>query len=156
VAKKTTKAERSKPEASRNHQYAEAYAAGQQDASGVPFAVPTNKSIFWPVLQAHAVDAHGQPLRGEAVIAWLRASSAEYRRARASKAEFERGFAPEKWRDWLQSGKAATQQFVRGRQVEFQSAPADPEWRRQADEKLARDQERLRLEREQQYAGSGL
>jgi hypothetical protein len=85
-------------------EYAEAYALGQRDASGQPFAVPTARQVFWPILRAHATDSEGHPLEGAPLRAWIRASAAEYRRAMAE-SPFERGYTPQKWGEWLQGGK---------------------------------------------------
>jgi hypothetical protein len=93
------------PKRDHHQEYAEAYAAGQKDATGEPYDVPTNKKFFYRVLQTYALDEHGQPLRGEAVLAWLRASSRDYRIAKASKWEYEVGFEPAKWRAWLRAGR---------------------------------------------------
>lgn len=89
--------------------YANAYAAGIVDAVGGVYAPPTDtyaKSVFGKALPVHAIDADRQPLRGAVLEAWIRASAAEYRQARAGSAAFEGGFKPARWLDWLQGGKA--------------------------------------------------
>jgi hypothetical protein len=108
--------------------YAEAYAQGQTDVTGAPFAVPPQKSVFWPILKAYALDADGQPLTGEAATAWIRASSAEYRRAKSGQEHFEKGFTPPKWAEWLQGGKPTTGPRS-GRVVQFQGGRTDPDER---------------------------
>ena len=88
--------------------YAAAYAAGVVDAAGGVFTPPTDSHaqyVFRSVLKVHALDGGGKPLTGEALDAWIRASAAEYRRARADRAQFEAGFKPSKWQEWLEGGK---------------------------------------------------
>lgn len=86
--------------------YADAYAAGQTDASGQPFAPPvTGKAprVFVEVLPIHALDRDGKPLEQDALDAWIRQSSAAYRRAVPNPAR-EDGYSPTRWQAWLQGG----------------------------------------------------
>lgn len=84
----------------RAQEYAEAYAAGQTDASGTPFSVPTALAVFWPILKAHAGGRDGAEL-----LKWIRESSAEYRKAMKDEARFQHGFSPKMWGQWLDNGK---------------------------------------------------
>lgn len=96
------------PEKPAGQRYAEAYAQGQTDASGQPFAVPTATKAFWPILRAHAVDAYGSPITGDALLEWIRKSSAEYRRACEKSAAYQRGFSVPRWGEWHQAGRPSS------------------------------------------------
>lgn len=88
--------------------YAAAYAEGQTDVTREPFAPPVDggaQVAFRTALPVYAVAA-GEPLRGDDLLAWIRASSAEYRRSRGPAAQYESGFHPRSWAKWLGSGKA--------------------------------------------------
>jgi hypothetical protein len=94
-----------------HERYALAYAAGIVDIAGGQFTPPTDthaQFVFRKALPVHALDANGEPLTGAELEAWIRASAADYRRARGDSAAFEGGFKPAKWLDWLQGGKVGS------------------------------------------------
>ncbi|WP_437312357.1 hypothetical protein [Sorangium sp. So ce388] len=129
--------------------YAEAYARGQRAATGEPFAPPTDSHaeyLFRKVLPVYAVDADGQRLEGDALDVWIEASSAEYRRATSSQAQYQGGFHPRKWAEWLGAGKPRAS-APGGRVVQFQGGRTDPDERAAHQRKRAAELE-LHLERD--------
>lgn len=116
------------PASEKSHErYGAAYAAGMTDATGDPFTPPTDSHaqlIFRTVLPVHAIDDAGQPLRGDDLLAWIRASSAEYRRAlKPADVRFNPGFKPSHWKTWLDAGKPGAAAPKRGGDTRY--APLD-------------------------------
>ncbi len=86
---------------------AAAYAAGQLDAGADAYPVPSEPQDIRALdrIVAYAPPAEGRALRGEALSAWFRATSAAYRRAQASASEYQCGFSPRKCLEWLKNGR---------------------------------------------------
>ncbi len=85
-----------------NYAYVEAFDAGQFEASAIPCATPKGypgKTALIDALKAHAPD-----LRGEAVIVWIRETSAAYRKARPGDAHYG-GHTPQAMLKWLNGGR---------------------------------------------------
>ncbi len=97
---------------------AKAYAAGIAEAAGAPWSMPDPN--FEAPVALDALALHKPQLRGDDIAAWVRRSAATYRRAMAPKAEFQRGFRPTKWLEWLNSGSpnGKTKGPVRGAPVQ--------------------------------------
>ena len=89
--------------------YAKAYAAGMTDVTLEPFTPPTDSHaqlVFRHVLPTHARAPSGEPLAGDALLAWIRASVAEWRRcAKPDAARYTPGFRPSHWQAWLDAGR---------------------------------------------------
>lgn len=96
-----------KPELAK-HAYAKAYAEGQVDAGAEGFPPPHAYSTLVDAAKHHA-KRDGVALGGDELLAWFRTTSAEYRRAKASAAQFESGFAPSRFLAWLNAGRPQTQ-----------------------------------------------
>lgn len=113
--------------------YAEAYAAGQTDVSGQPFTPPLSPSDAWHLPRmatVHGRTPAGEALTGDALVAWFRGISAEYRRAKGGEPQFESGFVPRRCLAWLDSGRPTTSGKPVGTR---QKAPkGQPSWK--ADE----------------------
>ncbi len=81
-----------------------AYADGVSTATGAPYAIPHAER--WGLIEA--VHAHAPPeLTGRAVADWTRERAESYARSHAGLESFERGFAPAKFRAWLNGGAKA-------------------------------------------------
>ena len=81
-----------------------AYADGVSAATGAPYAIPHAER--WGLIEA--VHSHAPPeLTGRAVADWTRERSESYARSHAGLESFERGFAPAKFRSWLNGGAKA-------------------------------------------------
>lgn len=89
--------------------FARAYSAGMTDATGDPFTPPTDanaQQVFRAVLPVHAIGPDRQPLTGDALLAWIRASAAEWRRCvKPEDTRYTSGFVPAKWQTWLNAGR---------------------------------------------------
>ena len=88
--------------------YRAAYEAGIREGSpaGQAFVLPPGKiaAVLGPALTAHAIGAEG-PLRGDDLLAWIRSTAAEYRRATASTAQYEGGWDVFHFAKWLNKGR---------------------------------------------------
>jgi hypothetical protein len=124
--------------------YAEAYAAGITDATGMPFTPPNLSrfaAVFWPAVKAHARHRDGTPLEGAAAHAWLREHVRGYRaQVEPGRERYENGFAPTGFVRWLDSGMPGYEP-TRTRPVE-PDPPPDP---RTDDEQLVAFAERERF-----------
>lgn len=81
---------------------ATAYAHGIADAAGAPWRMP-DANYETPII-VEAVATHRPNLTREEWPRWVRRSAATYRRMMAGKAEFQKGFRPSKWLEWLNAG----------------------------------------------------
>jgi len=108
---------KSSPVTDRNRAYCDAYAAGIHDAD------PGAWSLVGTVVAAAGVcgvaaSQHAPGVIGDALIAWLRSSAAEFRRATARDPQFSGAWQPYAWAKWLNTrGKA------NGKQSMLQSDP---------------------------------
>ncbi len=86
--------------------YAASYSAGVSAETGGAHAVtePHELTKFGAITQSHAV-ASGKALRGEALDAWLRDRGAAYVRSTRHAAQYQRGYAPSKFLEWLSAGQ---------------------------------------------------
>jgi Meiotically Up-regulated Gene 113 (MUG113) protein len=85
--------------------YAAAYSAGVASETKAGHVVTERHELdrFALVTTKHALVA-GKALRGEALTAWLRDRGAAYVRATRHAAQFQRGYAPSKFLEWLSAG----------------------------------------------------
>lgn len=90
--------------APRAYSYVDAFDLGQQEATSQPFVTPRSSASRDQITIAQAVRAHAPTLTGEAVISWIRETSAAWRRARPSQANYG-GYTPAKLVEWLNNGR---------------------------------------------------
>lgn len=89
--------------------YSDAYVAGQCDAEPSCGFSPLPASavrLLGATAGTHAKDRFKQPLRGEAVTAWIRETSAEFRRS--AEPAFSKGFSVFAFKAWLDAGRPMT------------------------------------------------
>lgn len=124
--------------------YRDAYERGiRRAAPRVPFAVSGKVGgILGPALRAHAVDGSGEPLTGEAVIAWIEREAEAFRNATADRGQFFAGWSPFGFTRWLneRAGEPATARAPIGtfRRSGPGELPANPRpdvgtWRREGN-----------------------
>ncbi len=109
-AKGAPKAPKPPPAPKATESYSDAYVAGQTDAEpGIGFR-PLSESdcrMIGMAAAAHAKDpATGEPITGEALLAWIRKTSAAYRRA--ADPAFSKGFNTHSFATWLDAGRPVT------------------------------------------------
>lgn len=88
--------------------YLAAYVAGISAVTKLPCPPPTAKADLEALglaIRTCALDAHKKPLRGKALLAWLTDNATAYASAKIAAPQFERGFAPSKFVEWLRSGR---------------------------------------------------
>lgn len=96
-----------------------AYAEGATTALGVQtFSLQDSEADV--IVRVVRDSAHWSGLRGDSLATAIRNSAAKYIAARRDEPQFERGYAPSKWAEWLRSGGGKTQtshdpQLVRAR-----------------------------------------
>jgi hypothetical protein len=85
--------------------YAAPYSAGVASETGGEHVVVERHELerFGAITTRHAV-VGGKALRGDALAAWLRDRGAAYVRATRHAAQFQRGYAPSKFLEWLSAG----------------------------------------------------
>lgn len=90
--------------------YSAAYVAGQTDAEPGSGFRPLGESdcrMIGMAAAAHAKDpSTGEPITGEALLAWIRKTSAAFRRA--TEPAFSKGYAAHAFATWLDSGRPKT------------------------------------------------
>lgn len=82
--------------------YAAAYAEGMSEAAGQPFAAPRQRTDLVQMARTFAVGRDGGKLTGDELVAWFRATAAEYRRR--TEPRFER-YDPAGCLRWLNAGR---------------------------------------------------
>lgn len=90
--------------------YSEAYVGGQCDAEPGCGFTPLSENdcrLIGMGAAAHAKDpATGEPITGEPLLAWIRKTSAEYRRA--AEPAYNNGFGAHSFVTWLNAGRPKT------------------------------------------------
>jgi len=81
---------------------ARSYADGIAEAAGAPWRLPDANNEAQVILDA--VSLHQPGLRGKQLLSWVRHSAVTYRRTMADSWQFQRGFRPSKWMEWLNAG----------------------------------------------------
>ena len=93
--------------------YSEAYVGGQCDAEPGCGFTPLSENdcrLIGMGAAAHAKDpATGEPITGEALLAWIRKTSAEYRRA--AEPAYNNGFGAHSFVTWLNGGRPKTRRI---------------------------------------------
>jgi hypothetical protein len=113
---------------------AKAYADGIAEGGGSPWTMP-DANVEAPIVR-QGLELHAPQLRGEAIDRWVKRSAATYRRMMADVAEFQKGFRPSKWLEWLNAGGEKMQRRIKGTPPERpellaarpDSAPGLPKW----------------------------
>lgn len=82
-----------------------AYAQGVTAATANPYTPPQKREEAW-VLE-EAVKTHGGGRKGEELLTWLREQAKAYVLAKREDSRFERGFAPSKFAEWLNTRAVA-------------------------------------------------
>jgi hypothetical protein len=91
---------------------AKAYADGIAEGGHAPWSMP-DPNHEAPIVR-DALELHQPGLRGDAIDRWVKRSAETYRRMMSDAAEFQRGFRPSKWLEWLNSGGEKMQRRVKG------------------------------------------
>jgi hypothetical protein len=102
---------------------ARSYAEGIADGGNTPWSMP-DAGYEAPFLLT-GLQTHKPQLRGEQIFVWVRRSAATYRRAMSESAQFQKGFRPSKWLEWLNSGQPEANSQTRVRAVPSRSTQPD-------------------------------
>lgn len=90
-------------------EYAQAFARGLQNATGVPKTAPTvagPQSPLVQLLRAHCRDDDGKPLKGSAVLSWIEETVQVWRQGADERTQqFVGGWTPRGFAAWLDAGR---------------------------------------------------
>lgn len=122
--------------------YSDAYVAGQEAAEpGCGFRPLTSAAcrLVGAAAQTHAKDRFRQRLTGDALLAWIRETSAEFRRA--AEPQYAQGYSAHAFGAWLDAGRPMTRREPLpepSRIIIPERAPPPPKNRRMTADEQAR------------------